>query len=230
MERQNPLPVVVAIGDSITDGAHSIVGHNASWPSQLAVVMLRSPRGGAIVLNEGIGGNRLVHRANETDQPTAVVRFDRDALNRPGLASVILLDGINDIGTSTSGSTASDISSPVTADEMIFAMKQLIDRCHLRHIRIFGGTIPPYAGARYCSERGDVVRTSVNEWMRESGAFDGVIDFDRTLADPEHTSHLLPAFDCGDHLHPSEAGYAAMAKAAADVLIRSKATKYSLLQ
>lgn len=200
---------VVAFGDSITDGARSTVDANHSWPSDLAQRLLarsgRAPR--LAVLNAGISGNRILH---DIVGLNALARFDGDVLMQPGVEDVIVLEGINDIGFSN---IAGNADQAVTADEIIAGMRQLIERAHVRGIRIFGGTLTPFDGATYYSPESEAKREAVNNWIRAGGAFDGVVDFDAAVRDPAHPTKVLPAYDSGDHLHPSDAGYQAMADA-----------------
>jgi lysophospholipase L1-like esterase len=140
----------------------------------------------------------------------ALDRFDRDVLSISGLKVIILLEGINDIGA---GSTIDTDTGPRSADDIIGAYRQLIERAHTRHIKIFGATMPPYSGAVYFSVQGEAVRQAVNDWIRSSRAFDGVIDFDAVMRDPAAPAQLVGAYQSGDNLHPNDAGYAAMAKA-----------------
>lgn len=189
MENEHTLPVIVVFGDSITDGAHSTIDQNGSWPSQLQTMLLHDPHHRALILNEAIGGNRLVHNPADSDDQTGVMRFNRDALSHADIAAIVLLEGINDIGTST-GNAPQDPEYPVTAKELIQGMKQLIAYSHVRKIKIYGGTLTPYAGARYYSERGEAIRTEVNAWIRSSGEFDGVVDFDQELQDRSNKGHL----------------------------------------
>jgi lysophospholipase L1-like esterase len=167
------------------------------------------------MLNEGVGGNRILLPSHDIYSSNALARFDRDALDHPGLSKVIFLEGINDIG-----SPAGTGGKYVTPEDLIAATQQIIARCHLHGIKIFGGTLTPYAGAPYFSVVGEATREAFNQWIRNSGSFDEVIDFDRAVQDPKHPDRFLPAYDCGDHLHPSDAGYQAMAAAAAAVLAR----------
>jgi lysophospholipase L1-like esterase len=199
---------IVAFGDSITDGAHSTIDANARWPDELARRLQASPATAALgVLNEGIGGNRLLHDGTGTN---ALARFDRDVLAHPNVRDVILLEGINDIGhTSATGTGPEDI----TAAQLIFAMQQLITRAHAHGIRVYGATLTPYQGAGYASPTGEQLREAVNAFIRAPGNFDGVIDFDHVTQDATHPLAFNPAFDSGDHLHPSDAGYKAMGDA-----------------
>jgi len=194
--------VIVALGNSITDGARSTSGTNARWTDVLARRLLRSsepPRG---VANAGISGNRVLTFGTG---PSALARFDRDVLLVPGVTHVIVLEGINDI--------RAGINKPqeaITADDLIFGYRQLIARAHERGLVIIGGTITPAGGAERHPPENEAMRQAVNRWIRTSGAFDAVIDFDMATRDPEHPDRLLPAYDSGDHLHPSDAGYRAM--------------------
>jgi lysophospholipase L1-like esterase len=215
VETDHRTPVVVAFGDSITDGAQSTPDTNSSWPSVLGKILLTQPKHSSVaVVNEGIGGNRLLRDFAATN---ALARFDRDVINQPGVSTVILLEGINDIGRS--GPPGGPFPNQVvTSAGLIQAMQQLIVRCHLHGIRIIGATITPYGGAAYESPDGDVTRKAVNQWILTSGAFDGVVDFAKAVGDPANPDRFLPAYDSGDHLHPQDAGYQAMAEAAAQVL------------
>lgn len=200
---------VVAFGDSITDGARSTVDANRSWPSDLAQRLVGRPGHPSqlAVLNAGISGNRILHDAIGSN---ALARFDRDVLVQSGVEDVIVLEGINDIGFPNIPSVA---DQAVTADDLIAGLRQLIERAHVRGIRIFGGTLTPFEGASYYSPDGEAKREAVNNWIRTGGAFDGVIDFEAAVRDPAHPTKLLAAYDSGDHLHPSDAGYQAMADA-----------------
>jgi lysophospholipase L1-like esterase len=200
---------VVAFGDSITDGARSTLDANHSWPSDLAKRLLdRSGHAPQLaVLNAGISGNRVLH---DVVGLNALARFDGDVLVQPGVEDVIVLEGINDIGFSNIPGGA---DQAVSADEMIAGLRQLIERAHVRGIRIFGGTLTPFDGATYYSPESEAKREAVNSWIRAGGAFDGVVDFDAAVRDPAHPTKVLLAYDSGDHLHPSDAGYQAMADA-----------------
>lgn len=207
---------IVAFGDSITDGAHSTVGANHRWPNFLEDRLLAQHRRPEIaVVDEGIGGNRILHDAsrNVAFGVNALARFDRDALAEPGAKYVIVLEGINDIGHA--GSSA-PMSQYVSAADLIAGLKQLIARAHEHGLKIFGATLTPFAGTIYPGYFGpkkDVEREALNKWIRTSHAFDGVIDFDKAIRDPNHPERMLPKYDSGDHLHPNDAGYQAMARA-----------------
>jgi lysophospholipase L1-like esterase len=193
--------VIVAIGNSITDGARSTRDANTRWPNVLAARMLRDAAPRAVV-NAGISGGRvLTYGAG----PSALARFERDVLATPGLTHVILLEGINDIGRSA--------VDGVTADDIIFGYRQLIARAHERGVRIFGATLTPAGPRTSFTPALEAKRAAVNAFIRTSGEFDGVIDFDAATRDPANPLQFLPAYDSGDHLHPGDAGYRAMGEA-----------------
>jgi lysophospholipase L1-like esterase len=161
------------------------------------------------VLDVGIAGNRVLH---DIIGPNALARFDRDVLVQTGVTHVIVLEGINDIGFSGIGFP----DQAVSADEIIAGHKQLIERAHARGLKIFGGTLTPFEGTifpGYFTPEGEAKRQAVNAWIRTSGEYDAVIDFDAAIRDPMHPSRMLPLYDSGDHLHPGDAGYEAMADA-----------------
>lgn len=207
---------LVAFGDSITDGARSTVDANHRWPDILAE-RLRARRGAKPigVLDAGIGGNRVLFDPSENVRfgVNALARFDRDVLAQPGVKYVIVLEGINDLGHP--GSSA-PLSETVSAEDIIAGLKQMIERAHEHGLKIFGATLTPFEGTTYpgyFAPEKEVKRKAVNEWIRTGNAFDGVIDFDKAARDPEHPDRMLPANDGGDHLHPGDAGYKAMAEA-----------------
>ena len=193
---------VVTIGDSITNGSRSTLDTNNRWPDHLArrLVAQGIEMG---VLNAGIGGNRLLSDGNSV---SALARFDRDVLVQSGATHVIVMEGINDIGG------ARENPSP-TAEDLIAGHKQLIERAHARGLTIYGATLTPFQGANYWTPEGEAKRQALNEWIRTSKAYDGVIDFDKVVRDPDQPTRFLPRFDPGDHLHPNDAGYEAMANA-----------------
>ena len=196
---------VVTLGDSITDGAASTRDANARWPDVLARRLQSGKKtAGLGVLNEGIGGNRILF---DRTGPSALARFDRDVLAQAGVKYLILLEGINDIGNATSPTNPRD---PVTADDLIFGLSQLATRAHTHGIKVFGATLTPYVGAGYQSAAGEAIRQSLNHWIRTTSQFDGVLDFDKATTDPTHPGMFLLLDDSGDHLHPSDTGYKSM--------------------
>ncbi|MBV9501990.1 MAG: SGNH/GDSL hydrolase family protein [Acidobacteriaceae bacterium] len=204
---------IVAFGDSITDGALSTVDANRRWPNVLANRLL-AEKGNTIfgVLDEGIGGNRILHdpATNVRFGVNALARFGRDVLSQPGVRYVIVLEGINDIGHPGESAPADQV---VSAEDIIAGLKQMIERAHEHGLKIFGGTLTPFTGTTipgYFTPEKEGKRKAVNEWIRTSGAFDGVIDFDKAIQDPANPDRMLPAYDGGDHLHPGDAGYKAM--------------------
>jgi lysophospholipase L1-like esterase len=198
---------VVAFGDSITDGYNTPASAYHRWPDDLAR-RLTGPHPTAVV-DAGLGGNRVL-----TDVPniwqgvSALKRFAHDALAQPGVRTVILMEGINDIGNN-----AGPDGGPLTAQQLIDGYRALIGQAHAAGVRILGGTMLPDKGAGYHSESAEAIRQAANAWIRTSGQFDGVVDFDRALQDPSDPAALRAGFDSGDHLHPNEAGMQAMADA-----------------
>ncbi|HXH25655.1 MAG TPA: SGNH/GDSL hydrolase family protein [Vicinamibacterales bacterium] len=195
---------VVAFGDSITDGARATPDMNARWPDQLAR-RLAARRGGppVAVLNAGISGNRVL---GDGAGVSALARFDRDVLMQTGVTHVIILEGINDIGIARSNPSPS-------VEDLIAGHRQLIERARARGLRVYGATLTPFEGAAYWTPEGEAKRQALNQWIRTSGAYDAVIDFDRITRDPAAPTKFLPAYDSGDHLHPGDAGYKAMGEA-----------------
>lgn len=195
--------LIVALGDSITEGARSTPDTNRPWPAALSARLAANKKtANFAVANMGIGGNRVLR---DGAGASALARFDRDVLSQSGVQWVIILEGINDIGR---GNT-----EPVSADELIGAFKQLIERAHTHGIHAIGCTLPPYQGANYAREEGEAIRQALNTWIRTGGAFDAVVDFEAATRDPNNPKRLRPDFDPGDHLHPNDAGYQAMADA-----------------
>jgi len=203
---QMPGHTLVCFGDSITEGVASTQGAFRGWPDRLAERLQanRITRGWSVV-NAGVGSNRLLH---DTPSVNALARFDRDVLAVPGVAKAIVLLGINDIQYSHRFP-----SQAVSADEMIAALEQLVLRAHARGVQVIGGTITAFAGSGDYTAEGEAARTKVNEWIRNGGVFDGVIDFDLATRDPDHPEQLMSAADSGGHLHPNDAGYAMMGDA-----------------
>jgi lysophospholipase L1-like esterase len=196
---------VVAFGDSITDGAHSTPNANRRWPDVLAARLKQDHALDRIsVLNEGIGGNRVL---NDVAGPSALTRLDRDVLAQDGVRYLIVLESINDIGRLAHLTAPED---NITAEQLEAGLKQLADAAHEHGIEAFGATLTPYGGANYFSDKGEQVREAVNNWIRTSGTFDGVVDFDKITRDAQDPNRFNPLYDSGDHLHPSDAGYKAM--------------------
>jgi lysophospholipase L1-like esterase len=192
---------VVALGDSITDGYQSTVNADKRWPNDLAR-RLDARRGVTLsVADEGISGNQVLQDTCCAGVG-ALNRFDRDVVDRAGAKDVILLEGINDIG-----------AADAQASQLIAAYQQLIAQAHAAGLKIFGGTLTPFKGAGYWSPEKEQTREAVNNWILHSGAFDGVIDFAKVTADPSDPQVFNAAYDSGDHLHPNDAGYQAMADA-----------------
>jgi lysophospholipase L1-like esterase len=216
--------LVVAFGDSVTDGDRSTVDADRNWPSDFIRRLGKTPRGSKVaVVNEGIVGNRLL---NDCFLPnvgcfgvSGLARFDRDALALPGVTHIVLLEGINDIGfpgAKLGGGYLAEPADVRTPEDVIDAYRQLISRAHAHSVKMIGATITPCEGViipGYYSESKEAARQAINKWIRTSGSFDGVIDFDAVLRDPEHPSRMLPRFVSKDHLHPNDAGYQAMADA-----------------
>jgi len=190
--------VVVAVGDSITDGTASAPDTNTRWPDILAK---RLP--GMAVVNAGIGGNRLLSEGAFQAGINALARYETDVLSQPGVTHVVVLEGINDIGNARQSATP-------TAEDLIAAHKQLIERAHAKGLKIIGATLTPFWGANYYTEVGEAKRQAVNQWIRTGKAYDGVIDFDKATRDPNDPQKYLAAYDSCDHLHPNSAGYTAM--------------------
>ena len=195
---------IVTLGDSITDGTRSTPDTNNRWPDLLGARLLAAGMPMAI-LNQGISGNRVLR---DMAGPNALARFDRDVLAHNGVTHMVVLEGINDIGRSF---TFPD--EAVNADQIIQGYRQLIARAHLKGLKIIGATLTPFEGAGYFSEEGEIKRQTVNDFIRNSGEFDGVIDFDLATRDPSNPRRFLPTYDSGDNLHPNDAGYQAMANA-----------------
>jgi lysophospholipase L1-like esterase len=200
--------VIVAFGDSITDGATSTNNADASWPSVLSKRLATARATSLAVVNQGISGNRVLR---ETTGVNALARFDRDVLAQPGVKYLMILEGINDIGRGAGANAAP--ADTITADDLIGAYRQMIDRAHMHGIEVIGCTLTPYKGAAYYSDEGEVIRSAVNDWIRTSRAFDAVVDFDKATQDPANPKQLNPAYNITDHLHPNDAGYKAMAEA-----------------
>jgi lysophospholipase L1-like esterase len=204
---------VVVLGDSITDGHGATTNGNDRWTDVLAARLQGSPQTKTIgVSNQGIGGNHLL-----TDGlgPNALARFDRDVLAPAGVRWLIVFEGVNDLGGLARNGEVPEAEHAALVERVLAAYRQIIERAHAHGLQVFGATITPYTGSDYYhpDPQSEADRKAVNQWIRAAGHFDGVIDFDAVVRDPEHPEQLLPNFDCGDHLHPSPAGYKAMGEA-----------------
>jgi len=216
--------VIVTLGDSITEGFASTTDTNNRWTDVLAERLVEKFGANApAVLNVAISGNRILRgndgsygvigtpnatplNANAGFGPSALHRFDRDVLLQPGITHLIILESINDIGM------AGDNSSP-SVEELIAGHRSLIQRAHARGLTVYGGTLTPFEGAMYFTEAGEAKRQALNEWIRNSGAYDAIIDFDAILRDSNNPRRFLPMYHPGDWLHPNDEGYQAMGEA-----------------
>lgn len=195
--------VVVALGDSITEGATSTLGANADWPSVLAQRLHDTCPGGYVVVNAGISGNQVIRHGRS---PSVLMRLDRDVLSQPRVDFVILIEGINDIRHS------GDPSQPgLDASTVIAGYRQIADRLALHGVRLIGGTVMPFDGSERYDARSADTRRTLNAFIRESDAFAGVADFDAATRDPANPEAMQTAYSRDDHLHPNDAGYEAMA-------------------
>lgn len=211
---------IVALGDSITDGHGATTNGNDRWTDVLAARLQNSSKTNDIgVSNQGIGGNHLL-----TDGlgPNALARFDRDVLAQAGVRWLIVFEGVNDLGALARLTEVPAADHATRVQRVIAAYHQIITRAHAHGIRVFGATITPYVGSDYYhpSPQSEADRQAVNQWIRAQGHFDAVVDFDAGVRDPTHPDRLLRADDCGDHLHPSPAGYRAMAESVPMILFK----------
>ncbi len=207
---------VVFFGDSITDGACSTADANGRWPDHIAERLQQAGYGNIAVVNEAFSGNRVLSNGMGVN---ALARLNADILSQPRLSTVVFMMGINDIGWPGEKSITPRDKEP-TADDILVGYRQIIDRVHAAGVRIVGVTLTPFTDTNigtptegYYTPEKEKIRQAVNQWIRTSGRFDGVIDFDRLLEDPARPGHMRTAYDCGDHLHPNDAGYSAMAAA-----------------
>ena len=203
---------VVALGDSITDGRGSTTNGNDRWTDVLADRLQADSATVKIgVLNQGIGGNRVLRGGLG---PTALSRFERDVLDQSGVRYLIVFEGVNDIGE--------EGYKPETAEELIKAYRLFIEKAHEQGILVYGATILPFGGSQYDNKENEETRLKVNHWIRNSGAFDAVLDFAAAVEDPEEPGKLYNLYDCGDHLHLSPAGYKKLAETIDLALFRTE--------
>ncbi|TPG53862.1 SGNH/GDSL hydrolase family protein [Sphingomonas glacialis] len=201
---------IVALGDSITDGRGATTDRDDRWTNVLAA---RLPAGsGLSLVNHGIGGNRVLR---DGLGPNALARLDRDVLAQPGVRYLIVLEGVNDLGVLTRDHPVTTAEHEALVADLEQGYRQIVNRAHDHGVKVIGATILPYGGSAYYhpGAAGEADRVAVNDWIRRSGVFDTVVDFDAVMRDPAHPERLAPAFDSGDGLHPSPAGYARMGQA-----------------
>lgn len=200
---------IVAFGDSITDGVSTTPGTHRAWPALLAAkLQANDATRHWAVINAGISGNRV---RRDVIGRSALGRFDRDVLARAGVKWLVLLEGINDITFSALPDVPA--GERTTADELVAALEQLVDRAHAHGIKVMGGTLMPMGGLWLHNAETEALRQAVNDWIRTSGKLDAVVDFDAATRDPQRPAWLRPELDSGDHIHPNDAGNAAMADA-----------------
>ncbi len=218
VESARPARSIVVLGDSISDGVGATLDANRRWPDLLANRLnARSTKGWGVV-NMGISGNRVL---GDGAGQSALARFDRDVLSATGVKTVVIFEGVNDLGIAYGNFPDGPLGErfralagkKVTKEEMIAGYRQLIARAHARGLKVIAATITPYGGAAYYSEEGEAVRQAINTWIRTAREVDGVIDFDAVIRDPDKPTQIKEGFHSGDHLHGSDAGYAAMAAA-----------------
>ena len=201
---------IVAVGDSLTDANISTHDEHHSWPSQLARRIVARQRGRPMaVMNQGLGGNRILH---DIRGDSGLRRFDRDVLAQPGVTHTVIMLGTNDL-RNRPGKPEEEVAAP----QMIAGLKQFAVRGQARGIKVIGGTLTPFENETFLpgawNPRREAVRQAVNDWLRKTDDFDAIVDFDLALRDPDHPTQMLPIYDCGDHLHPSDLGYRAMGDA-----------------
>ncbi len=202
---------IVALGDSITDGHATTTNGNDRWTDDLAERLQAAPGMHDIgVLNQGIGGNHLLTFGLG---PAALARFDRDVLAQPGARWLIVFEGVNDLGRLSRKAQTTPAEHKALVHQIIAAYQQIIVRAHTHGIRVIGATITPFGGSGYYHPDNAIEADwqAVNTWIRTPGHFDAVVDFAKVVGDPANPDRLLPADDCGDHLHPNPAGYKALA-------------------
>jgi len=201
---------IVAVGDSLTDANISTHDGHHSWPSQLARRLMARQRGRPMaVMNQGLGGNRILH---DIRGDSGLRRFDRDVLAQPGVTHTVIMLGTNDLRN-----RPGKPEEEVTAPQMIAGLKQFAVRGQARGIKVIGGTLTPFENETFLpgawNPKREAVRQAVNEWLLKTDAFNAIVDFDGALRDPDHPARMLPIYDCGDHLHPSDLGYRTMGDA-----------------
>jgi lysophospholipase L1-like esterase len=201
---------VVAVGDSLTDANISTHDGHHSWPSQLARRLVARPGGRPMaVMNQGLGGNRILH---DIRGDSGLRRFDRDVLAQPGVTHAVIMLGTNDLRN-----RPGKLEEEVAAPQMIAGLQQLAVRGQARGIKVIAATLTPFENETFLpgawNPRREAARQAVNDWLRKTDVFDAIVDFDRALRDPDHPTRMLPIYDCGDHLHPSDRGYRAMGDA-----------------
>jgi lysophospholipase L1-like esterase len=208
---------IVALGDSITDGHGATTDADDRWTDVLAA---RLPAGsGLSLVNQGIGGNRVLR---DGLGPNALARLDRDVLAQPGVRFLIVLEGVNDLGVLTRDHLVAASEHAALVGDLEQGYRQMVERAHDRRIAVIGATILPYGGSAYYhpDAQNEADRVALNRWIRTSGTFDAVVDFDALMRDPARPERLARAYDSGDGLHPSPAGYARMGKAVPIALFR----------
>jgi len=201
---------IVALGDSLTDANISTHDGHHSWPSQLARRLIARSSGRPMaVMNQGLGGNRILH---DIRGDSGLRRFDRDVLAQPGVTHTIIMLGTNDLRNRWRKP-----EEEVSAPQMIAGLKQFAVRGHTRGIKVIAATLTPFENETFLpgawTPKREAIRQEVNDWMRKTDVFDAIVDFDRALRDPDHPTRMLPIYDCDDHLHPSDLGYRAMGDA-----------------
>jgi hypothetical protein len=205
VENRRAGTTIVTLGDSITDGVRATPDSNRRWPDVLAERLQKAGRTSVGVANAGISANRLL---SEGDGNNALARFDSDVLAVPGVTHVVVLEGVNDIGSAFAQ------QRPIpTRDALVGAYRQMIARAHDRGVKVVLGTILPYKGAGYWSEQGEAVRVAVNDWIRQNDEADGFVDLAKAVADPADAARVAKPYDVGDALHPNDAGFRVMADA-----------------
>jgi lysophospholipase L1-like esterase len=207
---------IVFFGDSITDGNCSTPDTNNRWPDHVAERLQAEGYANVAVVNESYSGDRVLTNGMGTN---ALSRFDMSVLSHPRVSTVVMMMGINDIGWPGEGAVTPGDPEP-TAEDVIGGYRQIIDRAHARGIHFVAVTLTPFVDtfkgtpmSGYYTPEKEKLRVAVNQWIRSNTIADGVIDFDKVVEDPKNPNHINPAYDCGDHLHPNDAGYQVMAKA-----------------